>query len=663
MPSLDYELIVKEDSIDNLNGLPPRFGFDFDVDITMENSGRWMDFPNEKVRLWQLEIDCPGALSINLLYDKFYIPEGGKFYIYSPDKKKKLGAFTQRNNKGDKVLPGAFATSLILNEKIIMEYYEPYNSNEAPIISVNKVVHGYRYITPFNFGDSDNNCEININCATGANWQDEKTSVALIVVGGTRWCTGSLINNTAGDGAPYLLTANHCLNGLDAISNPTASTWTFLWNYESPTCDNGTDFIPPSTAGATVVANNSASDFALLELDESPFDLTPSLCLFYNGWDKSGSTPSNSTSIHHPAGDIKKISVSNSSPSSDGNYWNVTFNQGIVEGGSSGSPLFNENSRVIGQLLGTPTNDPISCQNSDGLAVYGKFSVSWNNSTDQRRRLKDWLDPLGTNPNTLDGAYLFPTNNNNISGSSLVCSWGTSFTINDPPQVDSIVWTPGPNLTISSGQNSSICVFSAIGNSNSWIRARLVTDCASITLPQINVVAGSPQPGTISIEMDAPIHRFTATIQDVSTATSYNWYLNGVMNTTYHGSSAIFNRVSPYCGGQYQVQVEAINPCGTSAKTSKLVYEPSCFYSMVLSPNPTESESTITLSNENDAIAVSDKEWELEIYSSDQLLKMKQPRLKGKEYKINTSGWKDGVYIIKVKIEDQTISDKLVVKH
>ena len=65
MPALNYEIINEEDSIDNLNGLPPRFGFDFDVDINMENSGRWMDLPNKKGKIYQLEIYCPGALSIN----------------------------------------------------------------------------------------------------------------------------------------------------------------------------------------------------------------------------------------------------------------------------------------------------------------------------------------------------------------------------------------------------------------------------------------------------------------------------------------------------------------------------------------------------------------------------------------------------------------------
>lgn len=604
MPALNYEIINNEDFIDSLNGLPPRFGYDFDVDINMKNSGVWTELPNKKGRLWQLEIYCPGALSINLLYDKFYLPEGGKFFIYSPDEKKKLGAFTRRNNKGDKEEPGAFSTSLILNEKIILEYYESNNTKEVPVISIAKVVHGYRYITPFDFGDSDDDCEININCPLGANWQDEKTSVALIVVGGTRWCTGSLINNTREDGAPFLLTANHCLNGLDAISNPNASTWTFLWNYESPTCDNGTDFTPPSTSGATVVANNSASDFALLELDETPFDLSPSLCLYYNGWDKSGTTPSNATCIHHPAGDIKKISVSNSSPSPDGNFWNVTFNQGIVEGGSSGSPLFNENSRVVGQLLGTPTADPISCLNQDGLAIYGKLSISWNNSTDQRRRLKDWLDPLETNPNTLDGAYLFPANNASISGPSLVCSFGATFTIDNLPDVDSLIWETGPYLTVYSGQNTNSPVIKATGSGNSWVSARLVNDCDSITLPQKSVWAGPLSSAKFDFfNVDAYGRNILfegMTNQLIANDYAYQsglieweWDYGGwnhwEVSTTKHIS---FVDVPSF--SYRDIRVRAENLCGASAWYTERFY-PGSYYSLNFTPNPATGETTLSV--------------------------------------------------------------------
>ena len=100
----------------------------------------------------------------------------------------------------------------------------------------------------------------------------------MILVNGTRYCTGSLINTTANDNRPLLLTAHHCLGGpgnnyiqYDAINNPALNHWSFYWHYEAPKCGN-VSIEPPhlSTIGATVIANNEASDFALLRLAEDP---------------------------------------------------------------------------------------------------------------------------------------------------------------------------------------------------------------------------------------------------------------------------------------------------------------------------------------------------------------------------------------------------------
>ncbi len=101
MPSLDMEAITKEDLEDEEYGYPPRFGYSHKVEYNLQNSGTWHELSNGD-KLWQLTISCPKAVSINLLYDKFWIPEGGKMFIYTPDKKQYIGAFTYQNNKGDK---------------------------------------------------------------------------------------------------------------------------------------------------------------------------------------------------------------------------------------------------------------------------------------------------------------------------------------------------------------------------------------------------------------------------------------------------------------------------------------------------------------------------------------------------------------------------------
>lgn len=280
LPKTVQEL-EKEDIEFDSDGVPPRFGYPIPVQYTMENSGTWRILENGD-KLWQMTIYSPGALSINLLYNKFWLPEGSRLYIYSDDLKYHMGAFTSANNKGDSINIKGFATGLTYGDKITLEYYQPSSINQSAVISIGYVVHGYRYIDIPNissksFGGSGN-CQVNVNCSEGNNWQQEKKAVALILVDGYRYCTGSLINTTANDGRPLFLTADHCLGGwandplkYDAITNSDLTHFSFYWNYESPSCDRGgSEPMILSTSGATVIANNSFSDFALLHLTEDP---------------------------------------------------------------------------------------------------------------------------------------------------------------------------------------------------------------------------------------------------------------------------------------------------------------------------------------------------------------------------------------------------------
>ena len=430
MPSLDMVRINREDKEDDSNGVPPRFGYPHSVNYNLNNSGQWVNLPDGS-RLWRLSISCPNALSINLLYDKFWLPDGAKFFVYSYDKKRTLGAFTSANNKGTKDKVQGFATGLVYGDKIVLEYYEPKNVRNQGIISIAYVVQGYRYINIYNGQKSlgaSGNCNININCPEGKSWQKEKNAIALILVNGIRYCTGSLINTTANDSRPIFLTADHCLGGwatankkYDAISDPNLDHWSFYWNYEAPSCINPTE--EPtiySTVGATILANNGYSDFALLSLKEDPRS-NNSIKLYYLGWDRSGDSGNGGVGIHHPNGDIKKISqytltpqstvYAENSTNSNGTHWRLIWSKGVTEGGSSGSPLINSNRKVIGQLHGG-YSDCISngIYGPDKPDWYGKFSVSWtgNGATDNRRKLQPWLDPRNTGVIVLDGKGTVP---------------------------------------------------------------------------------------------------------------------------------------------------------------------------------------------------------------------------------------------------------------
>ena len=79
----------------------------------------------------------------------------------------------------------------------------------------------------------------------------------------------------------------------------------------------------------------------------------------------------------------------------------VSWDDGITEVGSSGSPLFDQNGRIIGQLWGGDSR--CNGLSQVGSSYYGALSESWSRSSSSDSRLQDWLDPEDTDPMTLNG--------------------------------------------------------------------------------------------------------------------------------------------------------------------------------------------------------------------------------------------------------------------
>lgn len=396
LPEIDIEQLMMEDAIDeNDPDIPWRFGKDLPVDYNLENSGTWDELANGD-RIWRLEIISYGAYSINLIYSKYHMPEGGNLFLYNENKTHVIGSFTSENHKPD----GGFATVPVKGERCILEYFEPASERGKGELQISYVIHAYKdFYDNFDKGfGSSGACNVNANCPEGDNWQDQKRGVAMILTSNNaRKCTGSMINNTAQDGTPYFLTADHCRGG--------ENTWIIMFNYESPGCENVDGPTDQSVQFATLRATSGISDFCLIELSEVP---PLEYNVFYNGWNKVDESSQQSICIHHPKGDIKKISfdyepsVSDKylgTQSVDGSHWKIEqWDVGTTEPGSSGSPLFNPLGQIVGQLHGGYA----SCTNLTA-DWFGKFAMSWDYGSQPNTRLMDWLDPLGTSPDFLNG--------------------------------------------------------------------------------------------------------------------------------------------------------------------------------------------------------------------------------------------------------------------
>ncbi len=404
MPELDRQRLDLEDAItDQHRDVPWRFGVEQEVSLNPDNAGTWVVNPLNGRPVWQLGINCPEALSINLIFSRFNLPDGAKVFIWSADRSQYLGAFTSANNLPE----GILATGILHTDRIVVEYHP--NPKHAGELEVGTVVHGYRTLlkAPLQddldergpFGSSDP-CNVNVNCSTGSAWQNEKKAVALILLGGSL-CSGAMVNNTAQDGKPYFLTANHCLG-----SNP--ATWVFYFNHESSGCSGNTGPTNQSISGATLRAKNANSDFALVELSSIP---PQSWGIYYAGWDRTdNSSVTSGTGIHHPGGDIKKICVDSDNPSKvlagDVNSWMVgDWEIGVTEPGSSGSPLFDQNHRIIGQLYAGASECVGSNSNNGQSDFYGRFGVSWAAGSSSSTRLREWLDPQNTGATVLNGTF------------------------------------------------------------------------------------------------------------------------------------------------------------------------------------------------------------------------------------------------------------------
>lgn len=405
MPSFNLKALQDEDAINDVkNDRPWRFGHSFDVNYDMSNSGTWSALSNGD-KIWRIRIKSEGAKTLNFLLKDVFLPEGSFIYLYNHDKTAVLGAYDAKENNAEKTL----ATWLIDGDDVWIEYFEPAQVNTPGTLKVAQVTHGYRSQKQFaaNKGLNDSgNCNHDVNCPIGELEELKnhmKKGIVILLTGGSSFCSGSLINNTANNNIPYVLTANHC------YSNPANWSFRFNWISPNPVCastQNSTNGPTTQTiSGATLRARRAQSDFCLVQIN-NPIPATWDVV--WNGWDKSDNIPTKTFGIHHPSGDIMKVCVDNDPPgklTQNGNtepVWRIyDWDLGVTEGGSSGSALFDSQGRIVGQLWRgsaacSGTND------NGGWDEYGRFGRSWNDGTTAATRLKDWLDPTNSNVDILN---------------------------------------------------------------------------------------------------------------------------------------------------------------------------------------------------------------------------------------------------------------------
>ena len=269
MTPVDVEALILEDENAHSGGRQ-RYAQTLDVNIDLFEQGA-LSIDENGDKTWELSIKSGNAIGLKLHFNEFYIPEGGSLMIYGDD-----GMFdiqTYANNHPDE----QYVNRLLKGELITLEYFEPYSVNELAKIKISKIYHAYKDVFQFYESSSNNDrgCSYNVACdeqETGGAFEDQINSVIFLDMNNSI-CSAVLVNNTAQDLTPYVLTANHCV-ATDPYSSDNATTgityyYYFYFNHQSSSCNaNGNPWTPYNNDyvyRGTLVAAYGISDFALFK--------------------------------------------------------------------------------------------------------------------------------------------------------------------------------------------------------------------------------------------------------------------------------------------------------------------------------------------------------------------------------------------------------------
>jgi hypothetical protein len=195
-------------------------------------------------------------------------------------------------------------------------------------------------------------------------------------------CTGGLLADNNPTQNNFFLTANHCLS-----SSKTAKNVSFYWHYATSACNSTCPVNsgwPLVTTGASVAASNRKGDFTLMQLAANP--PAGSVLLGWNSAPVANTNGAHLYRISNPNFGPQVYSQHDVDTSAGtctgwprGERIYSRDKTGATDGGSSGSPVLNASSQVVGQLSGAcgfNVNDP--CDAASNATVDGAFAFYYS---------------------------------------------------------------------------------------------------------------------------------------------------------------------------------------------------------------------------------------------------------------------------------------------
>jgi hypothetical protein len=405
--------------------VPVQFAVQVPESIDLARDGTWTTTGSAAV--WRYAVQVPTAVSLSFHATRIRLPQGATLSVIG---KSGTATYSARDLRRAELW-----SRVQLGDSLEFLLTVPARDKAGVELSIAELQAGYRSLggrTPDHpvyqrlmaqgVVAAASSCVQNYACNTNAGNQAPGKATVAVLVENLYQCTGTLINDVPADNSPYVLTARHCQSGKLGGGNPGAATAvTIYWNAISA-CGQplGSLYDPsiPTQSGASTVVEQQ--DAWLIRLGYSPVVDDAQ----FAGFDASGAPVVGGYTIHHAAGATKQYTAwyGQALPVQQAGVLGVnylsefleTVNQSGTTGpGASGSALFDQNDRIVGNMsLGRKSSDPSgygACpvspleapNGSNGTNDFTALAAVWNSVADTTSStgsvtLKSILDPAAT---------------------------------------------------------------------------------------------------------------------------------------------------------------------------------------------------------------------------------------------------------------------------
>ena len=676
MPSFDLASLLKEDAKKDTMGGFFRFGKGFDVGYTLAD-GQWENV--EGGRLWTMTFASKDALSLNFVFNDFYLPNGAELYIENEDKTVVYGPVTKEATTEN----GVFLTDIIPSDQATITLFEPFGCEGQSSLTIRRVVHGYRGIQTSSTtknATSNTRSVTHYEVACYPEYEKEADGVGLILSSnGTSLGCGALMMSTDFSFKPYFLTSYDLVDqNEDGIitdeERSAAENCAFKFRYKLIECNGYETTVSYTYNQDYVRAAWMGSRFTLLELRSN---LKENLNLTWLGWNCVGISPTSATCLYYPSNstesvlfDYNVVGYSNQSPILGQYGWMAHFDQGTPEHTTPGAPLLDQYNRVVGHIYyAVVFPEPFN----PSSYIAGKLSWSFFGNDTESTGLRHWLDPNLTGwvvmdsyrPMIIKGANKIVSSANyyvyNLS-SDLTVTWSISDSYYNENCLHQYNNTNSCTITRSSTHELSAATLTA------KIKRNGSTVC---TLTRI-IYTGDGFDGTyyngqatVAVDLPSPLYVLPGTLV---TITSPN--LVGATATQIGGNITPTSWSFDSVNGILEVGMPSTTGCAAVVSvvdtTGTTYVLPITAQNSVQMLSVSQEDNLLEISiAQQDRMNVSELErqkWTLETYNASSGRKVYSAIVEGSKSTIDTSDWKPGVYIVKASNGNQELSEKIVVK-